>query len=169
MNYIFSFLSFIPFVFNINTEIPKSDIHNCQSIDFLRLNEIELQTQFFNQLDAILRIQYPNNENREADIFVDLNVNLLNQFLKDIDGDLLTKNGKFEKEYDFNIAPEEYYDSEKCNDKISIQFDKTDCSFRMVISNSFLAEPNWCTESTIIYAFKIIDNHIVDFNRNAAG
>ncbi len=134
----------------------------------MKLKNKEISTSFFTQLDSIRRVQYSKND-QETEIFVDINPNILIQFLKDIDQVELSKNGQFEKEYHFNIAPIGYSDPPKCKDKISIQFFPETCKYRMVIWNTFLVEPDWCTESQVVYSFEIKDNQIKNFWRNEAG
>jgi len=134
----------------------------------MQLQNKVLQENFFNQLDSILHVQYPKND-KEAGISVDLNQILLSQFLKDIDPSTFSKTGRFEKEYHFNIAPAAYSDPETCKDKISIEFYPERCMYRMVIRNSFLVEPNWCTEHQVIYSFTIENDKIEGFERNEAG
>jgi len=136
------------------------------ALDFLKLANKNIQTDFFHQLDSIRKVQYPKND-QETAIFVDLTPKLLDKFLRDLNKDEFSKTGNFEKEYNFNIAPPKYTDSKECKDKISITFDKRTCSFRLVINNEFFAE--WCQESTVIYGFKINGNKISDFGRNEAG
>lgn len=141
---------------------------NCSALDFLKLREEKLQLYFFNKLDSVRNLQYPDN-NQEVEIMVDLSRNYLNQFLKDIDEDVLLKQSFFEKKYSFNIAPKGYSDSAVCVDKISIQFNSSTCNFKIKILNRFLADTDWCTESVVIYGFKIEKDKIVNFWRNEAG
>lgn len=140
----------------------------CQAVDLMKLQNKELQNDFFKQLDSIRHIQYPNND-QETEIMVDFTPAMLKQFLKDIDTATLSKTGRFEKEYYFNIAPKGYSDPKVCKDKISVEFDFATCTYRMVIWNSFLVEPNWCTEHQVVYGFTIKNNKIIDLERNEAG
>lgn len=137
-----------------------------RALEFLKLTNKNIQTDFFHQLDSIRKVQYPKNDQDTA-IFVDLTPKLLDKFLRDLNEDEFSKAGNFEKEYNFNIAPPKYTDSKECSDKISITFDKRTCSFRLVIYNEFFAE--WCQESIVVYGFKIKGNKISDFRRNEAG
>lgn len=141
---------------------------DCSANDFLSLKNEKVSNQLFFKLDSIRSYQYPNND-QEVNISVDLTKEYLNKFLADIDKDILSKTGRYENEYHFNIAPKGYTDPKKCMDKISVEFSSTDCSYRMVIYNTFLVEPDWCTESAVIYSFKIKNKTIVDFYRNEAG
>jgi len=136
--------------------------------DFLKLKDKALQKEFFFMLDSIRKVQYPDND-QELTIMVDLTPEYLNKFLTDLNKDSLRLNNTFEKEYHFNIAPKGYTDPKVCKDKIQITFDEEYCSFRMVIYNTFFVEPNWCTESTIVYTFRIEEDRIIDFGRNEAG
>ncbi len=136
--------------------------------DFLKLKDKALQKEFFFMLDSIRKVQYPDND-QELTIMVDLTPEYLNKFLADLNNDSLRLKNTFEKEYHFNIAPKGYTDPKVCKDKIQITFDEEHCSFRMNIYNTFLVEPNWCTESTIVYTFKIEGDRIIDFGRNEAG
>jgi hypothetical protein len=151
-----------------NLNIEKTTSKSCSAIDFIKLENEDLQIDFFTQLDSIRKVQYPNND-QENEIFVDLTPNLLRQFLKDIDKELLIKNGEFEKEYNFNISPPDLTDHADCKDKIKIKYNINSCSFRMEIHNTFLVPDNWCTESMVVYGFTISDEKITDFGRNAAG
>lgn len=145
-----------------------SDQKICQALNFMKLKNKSVQDNFFNHLDSIRKFQYPEN-NQETEIMVDLNQMLLNQFLKDIKQVVFSKTGRFEKEYYFDIAPEGYRDNETCKDKISIEFNPKSCRYQMVIHNTFLVEPNWCTESQVIYSFEIKGDRIINFSRNEAG
>ena len=151
-------------------EEEKSHSITCSrtEMDFLKLKEDKLQTAFFAKLDSIRKVQYPNND-QEKNIMVDLTPRFLNKFLNDINPDSLGINKAFDQEYHFNIAPKNYTDPKTCKDKISITFDEENCNFRLQIFNTFLVEPNWCTESMVIYSFLINDDEIIDFWRNEAG
>ncbi|WP_196889877.1 hypothetical protein [Aureivirga sp. CE67] len=136
--------------------------------DFLNLKDKELQEDFFSKLDSIRKVQYLNND-QDTSIMVDLTPEYLIEFLADISLDSLTANKQFEKEYHFNIAPKEYTDPQICKDKIAVRFDAENCSFRLKIYNTFLVEPDWCTESMVVYGFKIKNDKIVDFWRQEVG
>lgn len=153
-----------------NNEIEQIESSKCSGTisDFLKLNQQDLQTDLFVKIDSIRKIQYPEND-QETSIMVDLTAEYLTRFLNDIDADSLTKNQQFEKEYHFNIAPEGFTDPTDCKDKIAVSFDDKDCSFRLNIYNTFLVEPNWCTESIVVYGFKIKNSRIIDSWRQEAG
>ncbi|MBD8489690.1 hypothetical protein IFO69_13115 [Echinicola sp. CAU 1574] len=151
-----------------NSEQAASTTYMGKTEDFLNLKDKELQADFFYKLDSIRKVQYPNND-QEASITVDLTPEYLIEFLADINSDSLTANKQFEKEYHFNIAPKDYTGSEICKDKIAVSFDAENCSFRLNIYNTFLVEPDWCTESMAVYGFKIKNDEIVDFWRQEAG
>ncbi|SFT43354.1 hypothetical protein SAMN05216474_0540 [Lishizhenia tianjinensis] len=136
--------------------------------DFLKLKGTGLQADFFSKLDSIRKVQYPNND-QETSIMVDLTLEYLKEFLADINLDSLTANNQFEKEYHFNIAPKGYTDPEICKDKIAMNFEAKNCSFRLSVYNTFLAQPDWCVESMVIYGFKIENDKIVHFWRQEAG
>lgn len=144
------------------------DTTTCEktALDFLRLANKNIQTDFFHQLDSIRKVQYPENDQDTA-IFVDLTPKLLNKFLRDLNKDVFSKTGNFEKDYNFNIAPPKYTDSKECKDNISITFDKRACSFRLVICNEFFAE--WCQESVVVYTLKADGNKILLIWRDVAG
>lgn len=148
----------------------QNDSTSCtgKNIDFMKLKNKKVQADFFSKLDSIRRVQYPDN-NQETSIMVDLTPEYLIKFLKDIDSDSLIRNNQFEKEYHFNIAPKDYTDPEFCKDKIAVSFDVENCSFRLNVYNTFLVEPDWCTESMVLYGFKIKNDKIVDFWRQEAG
>jgi len=139
-----------------------------KTVDFLKLKNKELQADFFSKLDSIRKVQYPDND-QETSIMVDLTPEYLIKFLNDIDLDSLKVNKEFEEGYHFNIAPKDYTDPEVCKDKIAVSFEVENCSFRLNIYNTFLVEPNWCTESMVVYGFKIKNDKIVDFWRQEAG
>lgn len=159
---------------NLKEEYLKSKSNNqnetvsCDktALDFLKLTDKKIQADFFHQLDSIRKVQYPKNDQDTA-IFVDLTPKLLDNFIKDLNKDQLYKTGEFEKEYNFNISPPQYTDSKECEDKVSLTFDKINCSFRLIIFNEFFAE--WCQESTVVYVFKINGDRILDFGRSEAG
>ncbi|WNJ20335.1 hypothetical protein [Pontibacter sp. G13] len=153
-----------------NNEIEQIETSKCSGAisDFLKLNQQDLQTDLFVKIDSIRKVQYPEND-QETSIMVDLTAEYLTQFLNDIDVDSLAKNQQFEKKYHFNIAPEGFTNPTDCKDKIAVSFDDKDCSFRLNIYNTFLVEPNWCTESMVVYGFKIKNSRIIDFWRQEAG
>jgi hypothetical protein len=154
----------------VNNEIEQIKLSKCSGTisDFLKLDQQDLQTDLFVKIDSIRNVQYPDND-QETTIMVDLTVEYLTRFLNRIDVDSLTKNQQFEKEYHFNIAPKGYTDPVYCKDKIAVSFDDKNCSFRLNIYNTFLVEPNWCTESMVVYGFKIKNSTIKDFWRQEAG
>ncbi|WP_228851534.1 hypothetical protein [Aegicerativicinus sediminis] len=155
---------------NANNEIEQIESSKCSGTisDFLKLEQQDLRTDLFAKIDSIRKVQYPDND-QETSIMVDLTAEYLTRFLKDIDTDSLTQNQGFEKEYHFDIAPEGFTDPTGCKDKIAVSFDNKDCSFRLNIYNTFLVEPNWCTESMVVYGFKIKNSRIIDFWRQEAG
>lgn len=138
------------------------------SIDFLKLKDKNLRLGFFVKLDSIRKVQYPDND-QETSIMVDLTPEYLINFLTDIDSDSLLVNRQFEQEYHFNTAPKGYTDPKICKDKIAVSFNHENCSFRLDVYNTFLVQPDWCTESMVIYEFKIKNDRIVDFWRQEAG
>lgn len=139
-----------------------------KAIDFLKFKGEKLLADFFFKLDSIRKLQYPNND-QETSIMVDLTQEYLMVFLSDINSDSLNANKRFEKEYHFNIAPKDYIDPKICKDKIAVSFDAENCSFRLNVYNTFLVETDWCTESMVVYGFKIKNDKIVDFWRQEAG
>ena len=153
-----------------NNEIEQIELRKCSGTicDFLKLDQQDLQTDLFVKIDSIRNVQYPDND-QDTTIMVDLTAEYLARFLNDVDVDSLTNNQRFEKEYHFNIAPKGYTDPTDCKDKIEVSFDDKDSSFRLNIYNTFLVEPNWCTESMVVYGFKIKNSKIVDFWRQEAG
>lgn len=136
--------------------------------DFLNLEDNKLQSNLFEQIKSTRKEQYPNND-QETSIMVDLTAEYLSRFLQDIDSDSLAANHRFEQEYHFNLAPKGYTDPPKCRDKITVTFDSENCSFRLVIYNTFLVEPDWCTESMVVYGFRIEEDSVVGLWRQEAG
>lgn len=143
---------------------------SCQNniLDFMLLKDEELQNHFFSQLDSIKKVQYPNND-QEDSIFIDMTPEYLHHFLSSINIDTLKKNNIFTLDYYFKRSPEGYSDPEKCKDKIQISFDEKYCILKLNISNTFLAEPDWCGESTVVYGFKIKNYKIIGLWRGMAG
>lgn len=134
--------------------------------DVLYLKNPAIQKSFFRQLDSMLKIQYPNND-QEKDIFVDLTPNMLNQFLSDLDTNVLIKNGAFDKSYHFNIAPPMYKDTKTCSDQITLEYDIHSNYFSIIISNRFFAE--WCQESAVRYFFILTKKKVILLDRTEAG
>ena len=134
--------------------------------DILQLKLPVIQKSFFRQLDSMLKIQYPNND-QEKDIFVDLKPNMLNQFLSDLDTNLLIKKGAFDKSYHFNIAPPMYKDTKTCSDQITLEYDVHSNYFSLIISNRFYAE--WCQESAVRYFFILTKKKVILLDRTEAG
>jgi hypothetical protein len=141
---------------------------DCSSLDFIKLKDKQLQSFFFNELDSIKKIQYPNND-QEVNIMIDITSDYLNQFLSNINEEMLEKEFYFDKDFFFNKAPKGYIDSKVCKDKISIEFDSFNCNFKLKIYNSFQVDSDWCTESVVVYGFKIQNDKIINFWRNEAG
>lgn len=100
---------------------------------------------------------------------MDITPTYLNLFLNDINIDSLEKNNYFEMKYHFNIAPKGYKDPEACKDMIRLYFDNKFCHFVLIIDNTFLVEPDWCTESSVLYHIEIEKNNIKYFGRQEAG
>jgi len=144
----------------------QNDISECTALEFLKLSNKNTEASFFHQLDSVRILQSSKNDEGSS-IFVDLNSKLLTKFLKDLDTTQLVKTGNFTKEYYFNIAPQKFHDSKNCKDRISLDFDKQTCSFKIVVYNEFFAE--WCQESNVIYTFKIKAEKICNFKRDVAG
>lgn len=134
--------------------------------DIQYLNNPTLQKSFFRQLDSILKIQYPNND-QDKDIFVDLRPKMLSRFLSDLDTTALIKNGAFDKSYHFNIAPPMYKDTKACSDQITLEYDAHSNFFTLIIGNRFYAE--WCQESAVRYIFTITKNAVKLLDRTEAG
>lgn len=148
--------------------VPQIDTTSCDetALAFLELVDKNIQADFFHLLDSIRKAQYPQND-QDTTISVDLTPKLLDKFLNDLNKAQFAQTGKFEKEYNFNIAPPEFADSKACTDQISLSFEKNTCSFRLVITNRFFAE--WCHGSSVVYGFKINGGKISSFGRNEAG
>lgn len=144
------------------------DSGSCEenALDFMKLEDKNIQAAFFHQLDSIKKVQFPNND-QDTTIYVDITPKILENFLMNLDKDQLAKTGEFEKEYNFNIAPPNFTYSKECKDRISITFDKNKCSFRLVIINQFFSE--WCQESIVIYDFRILEDKITNFERYLVG
>ena len=101
------------------------DLTKCSALDLLLLKNEKMSTQLFNKIDSVRSFQYPNND-QEVNISVDLTKEYLKKFLDDIDKDILSKTGRDEKEYHFNVAPKGFSDPKICMDKISVEFSSTD-------------------------------------------
>lgn len=155
---------------NMGDDKPTIPVHSIYSSkDFLQLKNKELQADFFRVLDSTRKSQYRNND---QDIYnlVDITPDLLRKFLKDINADTLARHDVFEARYFFNIAPRSFTDSKKCDDLVTLRFFREDGSFRMIIDNVYPVEELGCAGGAqVIYGFKIRDNRIVDFDRQAAG
>jgi hypothetical protein len=154
---------------NADTQRVNTSTRLCMAGDFLKLKNKQLQADFFIQLDSVRKIQYQDSH---QDIYnlVDITPAILNKFLNDINIDSLTTNGSYEAKFFFNISPKGYTDSKICDDLIIIRFFNEDCGFRMIIDNVYPVEEQGCAGGAqVIYGFKIINNKIVDFGRQAAG
>jgi hypothetical protein len=154
------------------TEVEPKQIHapHCDAsiTDFLRLTDVNMQAQLFAHMDSVRTIQYPDQD-QETSIMVDLTPEYLNKFLVDLNLDSFATHMHFEQEYHFHVAPKDFTDPPKCTDKISVRFDTVDCSFHLYVMNTFLVEPDWCTENMVVYGFKIEKDRILDFWRQEAG
>src|SRR5690606_2091025 len=145
-----------------------NDTCSVKAVDFFKLKDSTIQSDFFAKLDSIRKIQYPEDD-QENSIMVDITPEYLNQFLADIKIDSLEINNSFEKAYHFNIAPQDYTDPEICKDTIKVIFDDENCTFHLNVYNTFLVELDWCTESIVMYGFRIINGKVTDFWRQEAG
>lgn len=141
---------------------------NCQPSDILILADPVVQSDFFLQLDSVVKQQYPNND-LDTGGTVDMYPALLVDLMNDIDTGSLQNKFYWEDYYHFNRAPAGFTDPEYCKNKVSIEYLEDVCSYRMVLHHTFLVEPNWCTESQVVYFFKIINGQLSEFTRNAAG
>jgi len=142
---------------------------SCSAKDFLLLRDKVTQSDFFRQRDSVRKIQYPLGDQDTCNS-VDITKNMLQQFLKDIDINLLLKTNTFESTYFFNIAPPQFSDSKKCKDIIRLQYFPSSCTFRLVIDNVYLVENTDCIGgSQVVYSFKIVNGRLSDFWRNEAG
>lgn len=151
-----------------NSEQIYSGTCSGKVLDFFKLKDKKLQSSFFTQLDSIKKAQYPD-DNQETSIMVDITPDYLNQFLADINATSFEIHNTFEKDYHFNIAPQGFTDPEICKDKIKVSFDAEYCTFHLNIYNTFLVEDDWCTESVVMYGFKITNRKITNFWRQEAG
>ncbi len=140
----------------------------CEAASLKRLLEPELFECFFNCLDSVRAVQYPEGD-QDTTLSVDVSRAVMKRFLSGLDYSALMIRGEADMEFHFNIAPVGYTDPPMCKDKVSIHFDPGSCRFRMVVQNTFLVPPNWCTEGTVVYAFVIGRNRVLDFYRNEAG
>ena len=149
----------------VSQVIEENAIEQCAALDFTQLNDSQLFTSFFQQLDSVIAYQYPQGKSEYGDI----NAAFMIEFLSDLNPDSLEKNNTFKKSYHFNRALEGYTDPEVCMDDIRIDFLPEECQFKMTIYETFLVSPDWCTEHASIYYFKITRNRISEFVRNEAG
>ena len=140
----------------------------CSAIDFMQLSQKDIQTNFFYQLDSILKVQYPNNDQERCNS-VDLTPYLLNEFLIKIDKETFQQSGEFTVIFNFNIACPKFYDSEICQDKISVRFFDKTCSFRIVIENNYMVEGDCIGGSQVVYGFDLQNSKVVNLNRQEAG
>lgn len=153
---------------NSDTKVTATVKSTCFAVDFIALKNKDLQKNLFKQLDSIIKIQYPNN-NQELYNSVDLTPKMLNQFLKDIDLESLEKNDQFEQFYNFNISHPNFKDSPICRDQVAVLFLKENCRFRITIDNVYMVEGDCIGGSQVIYGFQIKDSEIIDFWRDEAG
>jgi hypothetical protein len=108
------------------SEVVEKAAATCTAADFLELKNEALQTDFFAQLDAITKTQ---NLDATEEIFRDITPELLQTLLSDATKGGFAESKTFEKDYNFNLAPSDFKDSEKCMDKMSVTFDESTCTF----------------------------------------
>ena len=140
----------------------------CTAADFKRLGDPVIFRSFFNCVDSMRRAQYPLGD-QDTTLSVDISPGVMKEFVTGLDYSLLEKTGEAAMEFHFNVAPKGYTDPPACKDKVSVHFDPGSCRFRMVVYNTFLVPPNWCTEGTVVYAFTVGRNRVLDFYRDEAG
>jgi len=140
----------------------------CSAITFLNLKNSEVQNSFFQELDSAPRHQYTEII-QDTNIMVDITPKYLLLFLDAIDEKSLKEANYFSQDYHFNIAPPQYSDPKKCTDRIAITYNPDSRSFTLQVFNTFLVEPDWCTESMVIYMFKLQGGSITNFARHEAG
>lgn len=158
--YILTFMTFFGMTSFIQTD--------CSPTDFTKLNDKKLQDDFFKQRDSVQKAQYPNSD-QDIKNSVDLTRQMLMQFLKDFNIETFKKTGTYENYYFFNISPPQFKDSKVCKDKISVQYFKESCTYRMIIENVYMVEKDCIGGQQVSYTFKIIKNKIADFGRDEAG
>lgn len=141
---------------------------SCGSASLERLKEPVLFERFFHCLDSMRHVQYPNGD-QDTTTSVDITPAVMRAFLEKLDYDRLSRSSEAEVSFHFGVAPSGYTDPPVCRDKVSIKFNARNCHFRMVIFNTFLVPPDWCTEGSVVYTFSIGKDRIEDFYRDEAG
>lgn len=122
-----------------------------------------LNTSFFQKLDSVITIQYPNIQQKES---IDINADLLDVFLNDIDISTLESDRIFMKKYKYNLVPKKIHVLNYFN-TIEIQY-YNNCEFRLVIINYYETE-EFSDEGNVSYSFKIENNQIKKIKRQEAG
>lgn len=128
---------------------------------FLELNDSKLQTQLFYKIDSITKVQYPKRRIRKRAI--NLNTNLINNFIIDLDTNQLKEKHTFTQEVQLGITSGKEIDT-TCIDDINLKYNANEY-FILTISNSFLKEITKCSSTNVLYYFKIENGKILDFNR----
>ena len=141
---------------------------SCDAASLERLKNPVLFASFFHCVDSMRRVQYPNGE-QDTTLSVDITPAVMKEFLEKVDHALLSRSGEAEIDFHFGVAPTGYTDPPACRDKVSVSFNARSCHFRMVVFNTFLVPPDWCTEGTVVYGFMIGQDRVLDFYRDEAG
>lgn len=140
----------------------------CDAADLKRLREPALFRSFFQCVDSMRRVDYPNDD-QDTTIAVDLSPSMLEELLRQADFEEFQRTGECGVGFQFNIAPKGHRDPPACRDSVWVHFAPDRCEFRMVIKSTFLDEPNWCIEHNVSYGFRIGMDRILGFGRNEAG
>lgn len=161
MNRLVVIVVFATFWFDLSAQCLLTEIN--------RLKNENLKSQFFRLIDSTVTKQYPNND-KEQEIPVDIEPWMLDSLMVCVDNSDRELES-IECALYFNISPKEFSDSTVCKDKIILHV-MSSCVFRLEVHNSFYVEndSNWfCTESMVVYSFKIEDDKVLLLMRQEAG
>jgi hypothetical protein len=153
----------------------KENKNNCAPPNvILSLLDSSVQQQFFHKRDSMKQIQILG---KDSVAFIDINSEIIDDFINSIDIDLFIKNHFFWKDYEClpNCLP-----GTDRRGWISLEYypENWGCGFRLTIQNVYLEvyddEPDKiyeiiAYEQMVVYGFDIINNKIVDFIRHLTG
>ncbi|NJN77004.1 MAG: hypothetical protein HC803_00640 [Saprospiraceae bacterium] len=153
------------------TEVTEQAPKGCVAADFFELKNQNLEKDFFTKLDNLRQIPFEGGNPTEANTWRDVTNEALQAFLADAAKGGFAESKTFENDYNFDLAPSEGKDSEKCMDKLSVTFDENTCTFNLKIFNSFQysIDNEDCSESLIDLKFKIEEKKITNFTMDIAG
>lgn len=157
-----------PFFLSAGENPKVNETVSCNHKAILGLKEQALRADFFHQLDSIAgRLNQVSQT--LPHIVDDLTPLYLDSILASLNLDSFKAHNFYQQEYSFGPFPCSKSGTDSCEDFISISFSSEECLFEIHVFNSYDIELDSCSESSIIYQFRISNGRIEDLQRSVAG